>query len=356
MEDKVTDKINGTVEKIAEVDQGLIEDTQKRLDNLTKPPGSLGRLEELARQIVAMTGQKSPSLKNKVIFTFAADHGVTDEGVSAYPKEVTAQMVYNFLNGGAGINVLAKHAGARVVIADLGVASDLKAEAGLVIKKVNYGTKNMARGPAMTYDEARRSVEAGIEIFEDEYKKGVDLAGTGDMGIGNTTAASAISAVITKRPVEDVTGRGTGIDDLALKNKIKIIKKAIEVNRPDPNDAFDCLSKVGGFEIGGLAGVIIAAASRRVPIVIDGFISGAAALLACKIEPKSRDYMISAHSSVERGHKIVLDYMGLKALLDLDLRLGEGTGSALAMHFAEASIRILTEMATFKSAGVSERS
>ena len=348
-------KLKSTLAKIKKIDGSLAEKTQKRLDSLTKPQGSLGRLEELARQIVEITGKDNPPMGNKVIFTMAGDHGVTEEGVSAFPKDVTPQMVYNFIRGGAGINVLARHVGARVVITDMGVACDLDAHPDLNVKKVGYGTKNMARGQAMTREEAVKSIESGIEVFEEEFKKGIDIAGTGDMGIGNTTPSSAISSVITGRPVEDMTGRGTGIDDKTLSGKIATIKKAIEINKPDPNDGLDVLSKVGGFEIGGLVGVILAAASKRIPVVIDGFISGAAALVACKLSPEVKDYMIAAHSSVEKGHKLILQYMGIKPLLDFNLRLGEGTGAALAINIVEASIKILTEMATFQSAGVSEK-
>ena len=344
-----------TVKNISVPDRALIEKTQERLDNLTKPLGSLGRLEDLAKMIVGITGKEKPVLANKVIFTLAGDHGVTAEGVSAYPKEVTAQMVYNFLRGGAGINVLARHVGARVVVADMGVAEDIKPSAGLLIKKINYGTKNMLNGPAMTRDEAIKAVEAGIEIFEDEFRNGVDLAGTGDMGIGNTTASSAITAVFTKKSVEEITGRGTGIGDDALKAKIKVIKRAIAINKPDPRDAIDVLSKVGGFEIGGLAGIILAAASHKVPAVIDGFVSGAAALVAFHLVPRAKDYMIASHSSVEKGHKVILEHIGLDPLLDLKLRLGEGTGAALGMSLVESSVKILTQMASFKEARVSEK-
>jgi len=349
-------KLNETIQKIEKIDYSLDTKTQKRLDNLTKPQGSLGRLEALAKQIVEITRNENPSIKNKVIFTMAGDHGVTEEGISAYPKEVTPQMVYNFIRGGAGINVLARHVGAKVIVVDMGVACDLEKHAELVIKKVNYGTKNMTKGPAMTREEAVKSIENGIAVFEEEFKKGIDIVGTGDMGIGNTTPSSAIASVITGRPAKDVTGRGTGIDDKALNNKIAIIEKAIKINKPNSNDGIDVLSKVGGFEIGGLAGVILGATSKRIPVIIDGFISSAAALIAYKIEPKTRDYMIAAHCSVERGHSIVLDYMGLNPLLDFDLRLGEGTGAALGMTIVEAGIKILTEMATFQSAGVSEKS
>ena len=348
-------RLNETVSKIERIDYSLAEKTQKRLDNLTKPQGSLGRLEELAKQVVEITKNENPPVKNKVIFTMAGDHGVVKEGVSAFPAEVTAQMVYNFLRRGAGINVLAKHTGARVVVADMGVATDLNPHPELIIKKVDYGTKNILSGPAMTKDQAITSVETGIEIFEAELPKGIDIAGTGEMGIGNTTPSSAIAAVITGKEVEDLTDRGTGIDDKALAHKIEIIKRVIEINKPDPKDAIDVLHKIGGFEIGGLVGVILAAASKRVPVVIDGFISGAAGLIAYQLEPKVKDYMIAAHCSMEQGHKIILDYIGHKPLLDLDLRLGEGTGAALAMNIVEAAIKILTEMATFQSASVCER-
>lgn len=374
-------KLNDVINKIEEIDRTLAERTQKKLDNLTKPQGSLGRLEELAKLIVGITRKENPSLQNKVIFTLAGDHGVTEEGVSAYPKEVTAQMVYNFLRGGAGINVLAKHISAKVIVVDMGVAhnfkiqpSSAKASEGCPTKpkakalwrsrtefhnfkdkKIAYGTKNMTKSPAMGRQEAIKSIETGIEVLEEEAFNGVDIVGTGDMGIGNTTPSSAITAIFTGKPVEDVTGRGTGIDDETLSNKIEVIKRAIYVNKPAPKDAIDVLSKVGGFEIGGLVGIILASASRRIPVVIDGFISGVAALIAYRLEPKVKDYMIAAHCSVEKGHRAVLDFIGLRPLLDLDLRLGEGTGAALGIGIAEASIKILTEMATFQNAGVSER-
>ncbi|MDD2679455.1 MAG: nicotinate-nucleotide--dimethylbenzimidazole phosphoribosyltransferase [Candidatus Omnitrophica bacterium] len=349
------ERIENIAKSICAIDSAILAKAQKRLDNLTKPLGSLGRLEELAKQICGITAQETPLLNNKVIFTLAADHGVTEEGVSAYPKEVTAQMVYNFLSGGAGINVLARHAGARVVVVDMGVAVDLKADSRLVVKKINYGTKNMAKGPAMSRDEAIRSIHSGIEIFETEFKRGLDIAGTGEMGIGNTTSASALTAVFTHTPAKALTGRGAGLDERGLKNKIAVIERSISLNKPDPADPIDVLSKVGGFEIGGLTGIILAAAAKKVPLVIDGFISGAAALVAYHIEPKAKDYMIASHCSVESGHKIILDHMGLKPLLDLNLRLGEGTGGALAISLADAAVKILTQMATFKSANVSEK-
>ncbi|MFA5319568.1 MAG: nicotinate-nucleotide--dimethylbenzimidazole phosphoribosyltransferase [Candidatus Omnitrophota bacterium] len=348
--------IEETIKAISPPDSEITGAAKRRMDSLTKPLGSLGRLEDLAVRLCGITGRLDPLFRNKVIFTLAADHGVTAEGISPYPKEVTAQMVHNFLTGGAAINVLAAHSGARVVVADFGVACDLRPAAGLAAKKIKYGTENMVKGRAMSRDEAVRSLSYGIELFEDEYKRGVDLAGTGEMGIGNTTASSAITAVLTGLAVEKVTGRGAGLDEKGLQRKIGVIKKAIAVNAPDPCDPLDVLAKVGGLEIGGLAGVILAASRRRVPVFIDGFISGAAALLAFRIEPKSAAYMIAAHKSVENGHSAILKQIGIEPLLDLGMRLGEGTGAALAMGLAEASVKVLNGMATFSSAGVSEKS
>ncbi|MDD4899481.1 MAG: nicotinate-nucleotide--dimethylbenzimidazole phosphoribosyltransferase [Candidatus Omnitrophica bacterium] len=347
--------IEQVIKNIVSPDEKIKALAQDRLDSLTKPLGSLGRLEELVKQIAGIKASLDLELKNKVIFTLAADHGVTAEGVSPYPKEVTAQMVYNFLNGGAGINVLSRHAGARVVVADLGVAADLKPGKDLIIKKINYGTKNMALGPAMLREEAVKSIEAGIEIFQQEYNKGIDIIGIGEMGIGNTTASSAITAIITGKPLKEITGRGAGLDDQGLAKKIRIIERAIKINQPNAQDAIDILTKVGGFEIGGLIGIILAAAAQKTPVVIDGFISGAASLIACRIEPKVKNYLIASHCSVEKGHRVILEYLQLAPLFDLNLRLGEGTGAALGINLCDAAIKIFSQMATFKSAGVSEK-
>lgn len=347
------DKINQTINSIKPLDERAMAEARKRQDNLTKPQGSLGQLETLSIQVAGIKGHPRPQISHKVIFTLAADHGVTEEGVSAYPSEVTPQMVYNFLRGGAAINVLARHAGARVVVADLGVASPLKSHPDLRDKKVARGTQNMARVPAMSREEAIRTVETGIELVEDELPKGIDILGTGDMGIGNTTPSSAIAAALTGVDVASVTGRGTGLNDGEWERKVKIIQKALEINRPNPKDAIDVLSKVGGFEIGGIAGVILAGARYQIPVVLDGFISGAAALIAVSLTPHVKPYLIASHQSVEQGHKIILAYLGLKPLLNLDLRLGEGTGAALGISLVEASLKILDEMATFAEAGVS---
>jgi nicotinate-nucleotide--dimethylbenzimidazole phosphoribosyltransferase len=315
----------------------------------------LGQLETLSIQVAGIKGNPKPRIIHKVIFTLAGDHGVTRDGVSAYPSEVTPQMVYNFLRGGAGINVLARHIGARVVVADLGVASVLERHPDLKDRKVGMGTRNMAVGPAMSWEEATCSIEAGFQLVEEELTKGVDILGTGDMGIGNTTASSAITAAITGADIAAVTGRGTGLDDKGWEKKVKVIKKALELNRPDPKDAIDVLSKVGGFEIGGIAGVILAGARYRIPVVMDGFISGAAALIAATLSPEVKPYLIASHQSAEQGHRVLLEYLGLKPLLNLDLRLGEGTGAALGIFLVEASLKILGEMATFAEAGISEK-
>jgi len=349
-------KIKETIQKITPINFELMEKAQKRLDNLTKPQGSLGRLEDFAGQIVGISGNLNPEIKRKVILVMAGDHGVAQERVSAFPQEVTFQMVYNFIRGGAGINVLARHIGADVLVVDMGVAKDFASEKGLIIKKIAYGTKNIAQGPAMSRDEAERAIMAGIEVFEDELsRKGIDIVGLGEMGIANTTPSSAIVACLTKSKVEEVTGQGTGINEDQLKNKIRVIKQAIEINHPDPEDGLDVLSKIGGFEIGGLVGCILAAAAYRVPIVIDGFISCASTLIAIKLAPLVKDYILASHNSMEKGHKIALKYIGKVPMFDLGMRLGEGTGAALGISFIEAGVKILTQMATFSDAGVENK-
>jgi nicotinate-nucleotide--dimethylbenzimidazole phosphoribosyltransferase len=348
-------KLQDAIKKIRPVDTSRTNEIQAQLDNLTKPQGSLGRLEELAKKYCLITGKNKPRIANKIIFTFAGDHGVAAEGVSAFPKEVTPQMVFNFLRGGAGVNVLAKHVGARVIVVDMGVDHDFEPADGLEIRKIGRGTRNMTKGPAMTRDEAERSLLAGIELVE-KYRDGLDLLGTGDMGIGNTTPSSAIVSVITGAGPEKVTGRGTGIDDRSLQNKVAIIKKAIAVNDPDPKDAVDVLAKVGGFEIGGIAGLVLGAALYRIPVVVDGFISTAGALIAAELNPLVKGYIIAAHQSVEIGHRKMLEHLEQVPLLDLNLRLGEGTGAALGMSLVESGVKILAEMATFADAGVAEKS
>jgi nicotinate-nucleotide--dimethylbenzimidazole phosphoribosyltransferase len=327
-----------------------------RLNSLTKPLGSLGRLEEIAARLVAIREEARPRFSKKVIFTLAADHGVTDEGVSAYPKAVTSQMVLNFLAGGAGINVLSRHCGIEVVVVDIGVDGDFGEVRNLVHAKVRRGTRNMAQGPAMNEAELDSALGIGIELAAMAEKEGNTLIGTGEMGIGNTTAASAITSVLTGRPVAQVTGRGTGLDEPGLKRKIEVIERALAVNRPDPSNPLDLLRKVGGLEIAGLTGLIVGAASRRIPVVIDGFISTSAAAVACALEPKVRQFLFAGHRSSEPGHAALLEFIGDPPLLDLQMRLGEGTGAALAMNLIEAAAKIFDEMATFSTAGVSEAS
>ncbi len=349
------DKLTRTIEMIKPLDKEALIKARARQDILTKPQDSLGRLEELSVQLAGIQGKAVPQIKNKAIMVMAGDHGVVAEKVGNWPQEVTAQMVYNFLRGGAGINVIARQAGARVIVVDMGVATELTSNPQLISRKIGLGTRNMACGPAMTTEQAVKSIETGIELVSAEVAKGLDILGTGDMGIGNTTASSAIFAAITGRPVAEITGRGTGLTDEQLAHKVAVINRALEINQPDPAQSLDVLAKVGGFEIGGLAGVMLAAASNRIPVVIDGFISGAAALIATTLCPALKDYLIAAHLSIEAGHRFLLEHLGLKPLLNLDMRLGEGTGAALGIFLAEAAVRVLTEMATFTEAGVSEK-
>lgn len=343
-----------TIRSVGAPDAAAMRAARERQDQLTKPLGSLGRLEELSVQVAGITGNPRPRITHKAIIVMAADHGVVRQGVSLYPQEVTAQMVHGFLAGHAGINVLARHIGARVTVVDMGVIGGFERHPNLICKMIDFGTKDMTEGPAMTRAQAVQAIESGIEVLEEELAKGLDLVGTGDMGIGNTTASSAITAAITGRPPAEVTGRGTGLGDEQLARKIRLVEAALHRNAPDPSDAVDVLAKVGGFEIGGIAGVILGAAAHRVPVVIDGFISGAAALIAFGLCSRCKDYMIAGHRSVEVGHRAIYQHIGLEPVLDLGLRLGEGTGAALAMNLVDASCKILDEMLTFAEAAVSQ--
>ncbi len=345
--------LNKTKQNITSISLDSDGKIEKRLNKLAIPTGSLGRLEEFATIYASIKGSPDVTIRHKVVFTMAGDHGVASEGVSAFPQDVTRQMVKNFLDGGATISVFARHVNARVIVVDCGVKGEFEPADGLKIKKIGYGTGNIAIGPAMTREQAIKSLEVGIEVFNDELSNGLDIVATGDMGIANTTPSSAIISCLTGADLSKVTGRGTGLDDKGVKKKIKTLKMALNVNKPDPSDPIDVLSKVGGFEIGGIAGLCLAAASHRTPILIDGFISTAAALIACAIEPKVNDYLFASHTSAENGHKIALKKLKKRAILDLDLRLGEGTGAVLAMSLIEAGVKILTQMATFSEAGVS---
>ena len=347
--------IEKIISQIQPLDPTAMAAARARQNELTKPPGSLGRLEELSIRVAGITGDPRPKLKHKVVLVMAGDHGVVAEGVSAYPQEVTPQMVANFLHGGAAINVLSRHVGARVVVVDMGVAADIPPHPDLRVRKVAYGTHNIAHRPAMSRDQALQCLENGAEVFQEQLALGLDILATGDMGIGNTTPSAAIAAAITEHPVEEIAGRGTGVDDSGLGRKIQAIQRALQANQPDPADGLDVLAKVGGFEIGGLAGAILAAAANRRPIVIDGFISTAAAMIAVSLAPVVRDYLIAAHTSMELGHHLMMKWLGVAPLLDLQMRLGEGTGAALAMSLVEAACKTLDEMATFNEAGVSDK-
>jgi nicotinate-nucleotide--dimethylbenzimidazole phosphoribosyltransferase len=347
--------LQNLIAQLGPLDETAMRAAQAHQDSLTKPQGSLGRLESLSIQLAGITGDPQPQIRHKVIMTMASDHGVVAEGVSAYPQEVTPQMVANFLQGGAAINVLARHVGARVVVVDMGVAAGLEPHPDLVDKKVAPGTANIAQGPAMSREQAVQTLLAGADVVEAELDRGLDILGTGDMGIGNTTPSAAIAVAVTGCSPAEVVGRGTGVDDAGLFRKIVAVQRALTVNRPDPADALDVLTKVGGFEIGGLTGAMMAAAAHRRPVVVDGFISTAAAMIAVGLAPQARSYLIPAHRSQERGHRLMLDWLGLEPLLDLDLRLGEGTGAAFGISLAEAACKILNEMATFGEAGVSEK-
>lgn len=347
--------LESTIQNIQPLDKNAMSLARARQETLTKPAGSLGRLEELSIQLAGIQGKSRPQIKQKAIVVMVADHGVVAEGTSAYPQEVTGQMVLNFIRGGAAINALSRQVGARVIVVDIGIAGKTSSFMGILRHKVAPGTRNMCKGPAMTIGEATEAITAGIEVVKTEINKGLDIIGTGEMGIGNTTASSAICSVFTGKTAAEVTGRGTGLDDKQLQHKIEVINKALDLNKPETGRPLEVLAKVGGLEIGGLAGVMLGAAANRVPVMVDGFISGAAALIATGLCPQVKDYLIAAHLSFEPGHKIMMEYLGLKPLLDLDMRLGEGTGAALGISLAEAACRTLNEMATFAEAGVSEK-
>jgi nicotinate-nucleotide--dimethylbenzimidazole phosphoribosyltransferase len=348
-------QLSEVIARIKSLDPAWLAKAQERLDNLTKPPGSLGRLEELAARYVAIRQELLPPLNKKLVVVFAADHGVVAEGVSAYPQEVTFQMVYNFLKGGAGINVLARHVGAGVEVVDMGVMHDFAEAPGLIQRKVAHGSRNLAREPAMSRDEAVRAVLVGVERAQAAIAAGVDALAAGDMGIGNTTPAAALAAVFTGHPPEAVTGRGTGIDDASLNRKVAVIEQALALHRPDPADPLGALAQVGGLEIAGIAGLVLGAAAGRRPLLLDGFIATAGALVAARLAPAVTDYLIASHRSVEPGHRLMLEALGLTPLLAFNLRLGEGTGAALGLGLLEAGLKIYKEMATFAEAGVADK-
>ena len=349
---KMSEEIARVLERVGSVNLEAMGQAQQRLDSLTKPPGSLGRLEELAVQLAGISGGTFPVNSQKKVVVMAADHGVTDEGISAFPKEVTAQMVANFINSGAAINVLAKLAGADVRVVDIGVASPLSLD-GVTNAKVRPGTGNFARELAMSRDEVEKALQVGVSVAREEVNAGVKILATGEMGIGNTTASSAVMAALTGYAPAAVVGPGTGLEEKELKKKVSVVEKALAFHQPNPKDPIDVLSKVGGLEIAGLAGLVIGAASLRCPVIVDGFISTVSALVAVKMNSRVLNFLIPSHLSQEPGHKLLLEYMELKPYLHMNMRLGEGTGAVLAMNLVEASSRIIHEMATFGEAGVS---
>ena len=343
------------IDSIRPPDCSAIRRAETRQLTLTKPPGSLGRLEEVSVRLAGIFGTELPRIRGRAVIVAAADHGVVAQGVTGYPQEVTAQMVMNFLSKGAAVSVMSERLGARQIIVDAGVASDLPEHPELRSLKVGRGTDDISRGPAMSREQAERCVSVGIQLAIEVIESGADLVATGEMGIGNTTPSSAITASVTGRPPDETTGEGTGRAPDELRRKIEVVRAALRVNRPDPKDGLDLLSKVGGFEIGTLAGVILGTAMMRRAVVLDGFISGAAALTADALCPASRDYMIASHVSAERGHRLALAHLELSPLLDLGMRLGEGTGAVLAMPIIEVAAACLSDMATFGEAGVSDR-
>ena len=341
------------IKEIKVVDTSIDEKVQKQLDSLTKPPGSLGRLEEIVKDVARISQKSSPKIRKKTIFVMAGDHGVAESGVSAFPAEVTPQMVLNFLNGGAAINVLASHAGCETKVVDMGVNYDFQNAPGLIDRKIGHGTKNIANGPAMSEEETVKAVMAGIRLAEEAAKDGSDIIGTGEMGIANTTPSTAIFCALLAFSPEDITGSGTGLDEKGISLKAQVIQKALKKNEPY-GSALETLMKLGGFEIAGLVGLILGSAKMNVPVVVDGFISTAAALVAMEAAPYVRRKLFFAHLSDERGHKKVLEKLDVKPILDLDMRLGEGSGAALAISVIDASLKIFNEMATFESAGVAD--
>ena len=348
-------KIREAIEQIRPADVQAMGHAEARQLNLTKPPGSLGRLEEVSIRLAGIFGTEKPVIGGKAVIVAAGDHGVVAQGVTGYPQEVTAQMVLNFLAGGAAISVLCRHLGVRQVIVDAGVMSDLPSHPDLRSLKFGRGTADISQGTAMTRQQAEQCIEAGINLAVEVIESGIDLIATGDMGIGNTTASSAITSAVTGVSPEETTGEGTGRTPEELQHKTWIVRQALEVNSPDPSDGLDLLTKVGGFEIGVLAGVVLGTAMQRRVVVVDGFISSSAALVANALCPRARDYMVASHVSAERGHRVALTSLGLSPLLDLGMRLGEGTGAVLAMPIIESAAACLSEMATFAEAGVSDR-
>jgi nicotinate-nucleotide--dimethylbenzimidazole phosphoribosyltransferase len=348
------------VEGIHPVDQEWIIKARQRTAQLVMPTRALGRLHEISERLCGIQQTLQPSINRKAVLVMAADHGIAGEGVSAYPQKVTGAMVQTFLAGGAGINAISRHVGADVFVVDIGTMTDfdnldMPGKDRLIVRKVARGTASFVRGPAMSLHEAEQSILNGFQEAAKLFLAGVEIIGTGDMGIGNTTPAAAVGAVICKMDPAEMVGRGTGIDDAGLARKREVVRRGIAVNRPKPEDGLDILSKIGGFEIGGIAGIVLAGAFHRRPVMIDGFISTAGALIADVLCPTVKDYLLSGHCSEEPGHRYMLDHMNLNPILDLGMRLGEGTGGALAMSIVDGALRVFKEMMTFAEAGVPDK-
>ena len=352
--------VNAVVDGIKALDRNWITKARERTARLCMPPRALGRLHSIAERCCAIQATLAPVIDRKAVLVMAGDHGIAAEGVSAFPQEVTGAMVRTFLAGGAGINAIARHVGAQVWVVDMGMIPDIDprtVEGGRFLKvhKVGPGTASFVHGPAMTRDQAVQSVMTGFRLASEQFESGVQVLGTGDMGIANTTPSAAIGAVVTQASLDEMVGRGTGVSDKGLACKKSVIAKGLEINRPDRRDGLDILAKVGGFEIGGLAGLALAGAFHQRPVVIDGFISTAGALIAQAICPTVTDYLFAGHQSEEPGHKIMLRHLGLQPILDLGMRLGEGTGGAMAMSIMEGALRVFKEVLTFDEAGVAEK-
>ena len=353
-------KLQEIIEGIKPVEQEWIQKAQERTAQLVMPTRALGRLHEISEQLCGIQETLEPSINQKAILVMVGDHGVVEEGVSAYPQEVTPAMVQTFLAGGAGINAISRQVGADVRVVDMGVIADvdttgLKGAERLVVRKIANGTANFTKGPAMSHQDAEAAVASGFQEAAGLFEQGVDILGTGDMGIGNTTPSAAVGVVLAGATVEKMVGRGTGVDDAGLARKRDVVRRGIELNRPEPDDGLDVLAKVGGFEIGGIAGAILAAAYHRRPVAIDGFISTAGALIAHALCPTVKDYLFAGHFSEEPGHRFMLEHLGLEPILDLGMRLGEGTGAALAMSVMEGAVRMFKEVLTFEEAGVANK-
>jgi len=353
-------KLEEILKRIKPVDNTWIQKARERTSQLVMPTRALGRLHEVSERLCGIQKTLEPSVKHKAVLVMAGDHGIASEGVSAYPQEVTGAMVQTFLKGGAGINAISRHVGADVWVVDMGIIPQLdpaSLEGGdrLFVQKISRGTSSFLNGPAMSRNDAEKSILTGFRMAADLFHKDFEILGTGDMGIGNTTPSAAIGSVVTGTRPEKMVGRGTGVDDEGLRIKQAAVEKGIQINQPDSDDGLDVLAKVGGFEIGGIAGCILAGAFYSRPVVIDGFISTAAALIAHTLSPMATDYIFAGHRSEEAGHGAMLKYLGIEPILDLGMRLGEGTGGALAMSIMEGAVRVFNEVLTFEEAGVADK-